>query len=369
MKSYLKHNFKELIDFNNRSIGLDIVRFVAVFYIFWGHGAILIPNEFKNIYEKLLIIPIEGVSTFFVLSGYLIGGILIKNITGTKFTFKVLFNFFKRRWFRTLPAYFFVLLFLIIFKFQEWHFDFRYFLFLQNFISNNFDFFHVSWSLSVEECFYFFFPVVFFLISKIFDVKRSLVFSIIIFIFFPLLLRIISIDNQELDVRQIVIFRLDSMMYGVSLSVINCWYPRVWQFLLKRGWIFFLFLVFIQYTNIVLSNPYYERIFVFNMEAIMVFLIIPIFSTIRSLKFNILNKFIVFNSKLSYSIYLTHASIILWWWLRDIDNSGYLGDYRFEFQRIIFFGLYFVLTYVLSIFIYVFIEQPFLKLREKYTNS
>jgi peptidoglycan/LPS O-acetylase OafA/YrhL len=159
------------------------------------------------------------------------------------------------------------------------------------------------------------------------------------------------------------------MMYGVSLSVINSWYPRVWQFLLKRGWIFFLSLVFVQNINIVSSNPYYEGIFVFNMEAIMVFLIIPILSTIRSLKFNILNKFIVFNSKLSYSIYLTHASIILWWWLRDIDNSGYLSDYRFEFQRIIFFGLYFALTYVLSIFIYIFIEQPFLKLREKYTNS
>ena len=60
-------------------------------------------------------ISIDGVSIFFVLSGFLIGGILIKVLETEPATFKTLFNFWIRRWFRTLPNYLFILLILIFF--------------------------------------------------------------------------------------------------------------------------------------------------------------------------------------------------------------------------------------------------------------
>ena len=65
-----------MFDFTNRIIGFDLLRSIAIFYVFWGHGEILVPNELKWIYSIPMIIPFEGVSLFFVLSGFLIGVIL-----------------------------------------------------------------------------------------------------------------------------------------------------------------------------------------------------------------------------------------------------------------------------------------------------
>ena len=101
-----------------------------------------------------------GVELFFVLSGYLIGGLLIREIrdTGT-FGMRQLYRFLARRWMRTIPAYWLVLTIMI----PLWLFVVHktlslkvlgYFFFLQNFITPHPGFYSVGWSLSVEEWFY-----------------------------------------------------------------------------------------------------------------------------------------------------------------------------------------------------------------------
>jgi peptidoglycan/LPS O-acetylase OafA/YrhL len=79
-----------------RIYGLDILRAVAILDILIGHSL-----THANIDFGLF----DGVNLFFVLSGFLIGKILIKNME-REFTIKSLYTFWYRRWMRTLPAYF-----------------------------------------------------------------------------------------------------------------------------------------------------------------------------------------------------------------------------------------------------------------------
>lgn len=60
----------------NRIIGLDVLRSIAILLVLYQHSIFLIssPNE-------LYQIRIDGVSIFFVLSGFLIGNILIKTFS------------------------------------------------------------------------------------------------------------------------------------------------------------------------------------------------------------------------------------------------------------------------------------------------
>ena len=83
----------------NRVFGLDILRFVAIFMVLLGHSMLFVPADIKPMFKQFLL---DGVSIFFVLSGFLIGGILIKQLNREKPTFYGLLDFWKRRWMRYL---------------------------------------------------------------------------------------------------------------------------------------------------------------------------------------------------------------------------------------------------------------------------
>jgi peptidoglycan/LPS O-acetylase OafA/YrhL len=117
-----------------------------------------------------------GVDVFFVISGYLITSILLKEMEDGSFS---ILNFYERRARRILPALFIVLLFSVV---TAWHVqlpvDFKFFaqslvasvLFLANgfFLIKGGDYFAAPleqapllhlWSLAVEEQFYIIFPI------------------------------------------------------------------------------------------------------------------------------------------------------------------------------------------------------------------
>jgi len=142
---------------NKRIIGLDVLRVIAIALVIYEHGGSLLPKYFHKEYYKYMP-AIDGVSVFFILSGFLIGGILLKIADKEKFTKKNLLNFWIRRWFRTIPAYFLVLIAvlscrLVLFK-NTGAFSIKYLFFLQNFMSPHPHFFPEAWSLSIEEWFY-----------------------------------------------------------------------------------------------------------------------------------------------------------------------------------------------------------------------
>src|SRR5258708_1726234 len=96
---------------HKRIYGLDILRAIAILLVLYSHSIPFLSGIFSS---KLLSLPIiDGVSIFFVLSGFLIGGILIKIIEKEGVSKVGLLNFWIRRWMRTLPLYYFVLTLLI----------------------------------------------------------------------------------------------------------------------------------------------------------------------------------------------------------------------------------------------------------------
>jgi peptidoglycan/LPS O-acetylase OafA/YrhL len=110
----------------------------------------------------------SGVDLFFVLSGFLIGGILLDTRERPDY-FR---RFYKRRFFRIVPIYAVVLGAALIFaarsgiarqqglEFGPWY---TYVLFLQNFWmarAATFGFLGVTWSLAVEEQFYLTLPAI-----------------------------------------------------------------------------------------------------------------------------------------------------------------------------------------------------------------
>jgi peptidoglycan/LPS O-acetylase OafA/YrhL len=115
------------------------------------HAGNLLPYKLAKISNLLVF---DGVSIFFVLSGFLIGGILLKQYSEPP-SKKLLIDFWMRRWMRTLPNYFLILILLCVlhtlldaeFKIQNTG---RYFIFSQNLFQKHPRFFPEAWSLSVE---------------------------------------------------------------------------------------------------------------------------------------------------------------------------------------------------------------------------
>jgi peptidoglycan/LPS O-acetylase OafA/YrhL len=102
-----------------------------------------------------------GVDLFFVLSGFLIGRIIVREVDATS-TLDVL-TFWRRRWLRTLPAYLamFALLLAsgaVVHSASPWIRPWAFLIFLQNYLSVG-GRFNWSWSLCVEEHFYLCLPI------------------------------------------------------------------------------------------------------------------------------------------------------------------------------------------------------------------
>ena len=136
-----------------RNYGLDFIRASAIALVIVAHYATAAP-----------VCGVLGVEVFFVLSGYLIGGILYRMIQSQDpLDFRDVIQFWVRRWMRTLPNYYFFLLVFVVIAVAtgqqvDWSSLWRYPFFLQNLTEPPAVFYGISWSLAVEEWFYLFFP-------------------------------------------------------------------------------------------------------------------------------------------------------------------------------------------------------------------
>ncbi|HYG50525.1 MAG TPA: acyltransferase, partial [Flavobacteriales bacterium] len=209
----------------NRNFGLDLFRAIAILCVVLVHSSQFLNGTVLDGFPFFRMV--DGVDLFFVLSGFLIGGILLKEINkpGT-FGTKQLFNFWKRRWFRTLPAYYLVLI--VNYFFVKYaliagdlnQFSWKNFVFLHNFAQPAVDFFWESWSLSVEEWFYLLSPVLLIVCLKFFSPKNAFVTVTILMLLFSTLYRIAIRTNDinhfwfDVTFRKMVVTRLDSIAFG-----------------------------------------------------------------------------------------------------------------------------------------------------------
>jgi peptidoglycan/LPS O-acetylase OafA/YrhL len=149
-----------------RSAGLDLVRAIAILLVLLGHCGAFFAWWYGIAFPwQLAVGGFYGVELFFVLSGLLIGRLLI-DILDRGPTPRAWLVFMTRRWMRTLPLYFLWLFVLAAFWPPHgpegstlWRVLPWFVTMTQNLAWGRVDsWFGVSWSLAVEEWFYLLFP-------------------------------------------------------------------------------------------------------------------------------------------------------------------------------------------------------------------
>jgi peptidoglycan/LPS O-acetylase OafA/YrhL len=353
----------------NRNFGLDLVRAVAIILVLLSHGRFLLP-EFPG---KILLANggFFGVELFFVLSGFLIGTILIKEFDGQQeIGIRLVRDFWIRRWFRTIPNYLlFLVLNLTLFQwlFVQQPFDLRYLFFLQNFMWPCPLLMPESWSLAVEEWFYFSLPLM--MLAFAFLPLRKKYSLLICFALYILMFSIIRFYGAmsgspawDEEVRKVVVYRLDAIGYGVLAAYFNYYHGAV--FSKHRATLAILGAICLGFSVVVFTNSllttmetFFNRTWLFVATSLGFALMLPWFKDMRSPNRNLV-EWVSHISITSYSMYLIHFSFAIPL-LKNYMPTG--------LPWLLVYLLYLALTTILSTVVYKFYEKPMTRLREKFT--
>ena len=312
-----------------------------------------------------------GVDIFFVISGYLISKILIEN----KFDFK---NFYERRVRRIVPNYFFILFVssIIIFQLNPDIYTLREFskssYFSISFLSNYYfmanDYFQQNisrpflhtWSLSIEEQFYIFYPLFLFFFKSI---NRNLKISLFLILITLNIILLNSGGNLKLDYP----FFEEKFLFFSNSVFFNFYSPlsRLWEFLFGA----LAYFIYFKKKNILLVNfiliTSYLLIFyslTFQSEFLFypnIFSLLPVCSTFliivlennRTITFKIIsNKVLTYIGLRSFSLYL--------WHLPMYEIYNYLGLDTLNYTIYLF---YIANILILSELTFKLVEKPFRK--------
>lgn len=346
----MRHFAQNRMDIDkSRNFGLDLARSFSIILVLINHKVVL-PIK----------LGLTGVQLFFVLSGFLIGQILIRDFQQGS-DFKKILIFWKRRWFRTLPLYYFILSLRIFFTHNPlgWKVIVYYFFLQANFVGVKF--FSISWSLVVEEWFYIFLPLgVFLFLAKGFGKKEFILFLIFFIFFF-----FISRFAWNYSRNGIIIYQFDCLLVGVLLAAIKVFWTNLYQ-KLDNAYLFFLGTVVIVILVLSLGNlrevstfSVYHRVIWSLLISLTFALILPFleqsFWVNRVLvKRKYLRKTVTLLSVLTYSIYLIHLDI---------------------FQTVFFESKWFnalaqsLLLLFFAILAFIFVEYPCMSLRDNFSWS
>jgi peptidoglycan/LPS O-acetylase OafA/YrhL len=201
--------------------GLAILLVVAMHALFFGVPLPGAPSVFQDsAYVRLAGLGWCGVDVFFVLSGFLITGILVRS-KGAPHYFR---NFYVRRALRIFPLYYLVVILLLwvlprpgTTPAERW----SYLLYYQNFrfafggdvtsdIARD-----ITWSLAVEEQFYLVWPAVVWWLSP-----RRLVAVCVGAIVFAIVFRFVGLEAGIPRPYFLTFCRLDALAAGALLAIV-----------------------------------------------------------------------------------------------------------------------------------------------------
>lgn len=361
--------------------GLDGLRAIAFLLVFAFHTDYL---QFGWV----------GVSLFFVLSGFLITGILLdmKKTLATKDYF---FKFYGRRFLRIFPLYYFYLIlmtalaiwllsisyrpiYMQIFLDQVWYAIFYVYDFFFGTINFEYSFFlDHFWSLSVEEQFYIFWPLLILLVPEK-SLRKLFVGFIILgpifriaffFIHRSEAFRFLS-DAPALAIFPLPFSHMDAFAFGAYIS----------RFAIPKAKEQFLpLLVFLpiigfgsQYIAtsdigtissmgypILLPNAYQ---FIWGYTLLNYFFAVTIYSVV---KHGLFNRFLEwpplrYLGKISYGLYVYHFPV-LWFSIR-VRDLGVVDP----FAKPVIALISFIATLLVASISYKYLEKPLLNLKDRF---
>jgi peptidoglycan/LPS O-acetylase OafA/YrhL len=325
---------------------LDAVRGIAILIVII-HNSGTFPRLFANGWM--------GVDLFFVLSGFLITGILVD----TKRSAGYFKNFYVRRCLRIWPLYYSLLFFtfvlvpllrssvahLVFEKSSPW---WAFPLFLQNFLlPNSTDAvgpLAVTWSLAIEEQFYLVWAVVVRFCSEA-QVRRI---AIVVICLSPALRLYLSLHHVQLYTN--VFCRLDGLMAGSVLALLI----RSQRFLpsrfVKLAWFSLIIATALAFVSAA-SNAGWI-VFSFAALAAASFVYLSLFSEQKWFQLAMTNGFLIYTGTISYGLYLLHKI--------PLDMAKLC---HFDRHPLALLLITLVAAYALAALSWNVLEKPFLRLK------
>jgi peptidoglycan/LPS O-acetylase OafA/YrhL len=302
-----------------------------------------------------------GVDLFFVLSGFLITGILLD----TKHSEGYLKNFYTRRCLRILPLYYSLLVFMFIVvpfvrpsetqtifdRSSPW---WAYPLFLQNFLVSTptqaTGPLAVTWSLAIEEQFYLVWPWVVRYASNT-QVRRI---AIAVLCASPVLRLLLSFGQVALYTN--VFCRLDGLMAGALLALLvrsDHLVPSRW---VRQAWIVFLVAAPLAFV----TEAIQARWIVFSLTALAsaALVYLSLYSRQAGLRRALTNRFMVYTGIISYGLYLLHKIPF------DIAQAFQLDRYP-----LLAAPLLLVACYGVAVLSWNLLEKPFLRMKRHFESK
>jgi peptidoglycan/LPS O-acetylase OafA/YrhL len=358
--------------FLNYRADIDGLRAVAVLFVIIFHA-----------FPKLLAGGFIGVDIFFVISGYLISGIILKSLKDNKFSYV---DFYRRRIKRIFPALIAVLIACLV---AGWIFLFsgeysslgKHVAAGAGFIANitywlESGYFDVSstlkplvhlWSLGVEEQFYIFWPILLvFIYRKIKKVPQ--IISILLFLSF-LLSIYVGFRSPE-AAFYLPFTRFWELMSGAILAYFSLSNGGIVKSLVHKfnidisdirlalisntlSWFGFIFMIL---SVIVINNAnFYSGIVLLSIVGI--FLIIESGPQAWVNRKILSNKILVYIGLISYPLYLWH------WPLLSFANIIKNGSVSTVFKIVLL-----LISFLLAWMTYIFIEKPIRHSKAKWVS-
>jgi len=315
-----------------------------------------------------------GVELFFVLSGFLIGGIVWRSFKDAPQDTVWVKGFLARRWLRTLPNYFLFLgvnALLIATALLPGHVSdlLPFVFFVQNLAWPHPPAFGEAWSLAVEEVFYLTFPLLLLLFGKHGGRKEGVFLGVIIMmLFLPLIARILAVTFTEpawdAGVRKIVVFRLDSLMLGVVAGWLNREY-RISEtlgqgaFILAAVTILGAVLLIFFRGETFLNADAFARIGLFPLASLgFVFVLLAglRYAQVR----HVFNRPIYACARWSYALYLTHMPVFH----IIVSKMGFAKAHD-SGGAVLRWSLFMVCSFAIAALVEKWFERPILQWRDR----
>jgi len=337
---------------------LDAVRGVAILLV-------ILHNE-SSVFPSLHVEPLfangwMGVDLFFVLSGFLITGILLDTRQSEGY-FK---SFYARRCLRIWPLYYALLVFMFVIvpllRPSEAHTVFEksspwwgYPLFLQNFLisipTNAAGPLAVTWSLAIEEQFYLVWPWVVRYCPPA-QVRRL---AILVIGLSPALRLYLSF--HAVDLYTSVFCRLDGLMAGALLALAvrsDAFLPSRF---VRSAWVTLIIAVPLAF----LTEAANARWIVFSLSAVAsaAFVYLALFSRQEWLQGALTNRFLVYTGTISYGLYLLHKIPL------DMAKS-----FRLDRHPLLTLPLVLIASYAAATLSWNLLEKPFRRLKRNFEST
>ena len=359
---------------------LDGLRGIAILLVLIFHSLDIqldaIPNPFIH---AIAISGWSGVSLFFVLSGFLITGILLDAPKGRR----GLGNFYARRALRILPLYYVTLLifFYVIprgpFPELAWHDDRQllYWTFLQNWaIAARGSFLDAPnlnhlWSLNIEEQFYLFWPLLVFGLGR-----RRLLWLCGALIVGCLGLRVVLFlqDVPWVSIYIMTITRMDDLAVGAAIACLLRG-PKGLAFMVPVarvvGSVCVLYVVHqMVTTGGFLLRGQWTTTLGFSVASLgFGSALIGVLSArsdgivVRALTTRVLTVF----GKYSYALYVVHLPIVIFLMVPDGRNALWSGTMVYLWYVFLTIGL----SFAVALLSWHVLEAPFLRLKTRFEDK